>query len=124
MLNDLSTIIPVSGKSISARPELRPSGGESRAVVAEVLPVASGDALGEPARAKLERLAEAAAKELFPAREVAVESFYDESSGRYVHRIADSESGELLLQTPPDELLRFFASGREPYGAPLLEIDA
>lgn len=124
MLNTLPAIILASGASISARPELRPTGGEGRAVTSELQSVASDDALGELAGAKLERLAEMAANELFPDREVAVESFYDESSGRYVHRIADSESGELLLQTPPDELLRFFASGREPYGAPLLEIDA
>lgn len=77
-----------------------------------------------PPGTKLQRLVEAAARERFPGREVAVESFYDKDSGRYVHRIADSESGELLLQTPPDELLRFFASGREPYGQPLLDIDA
>ena len=124
MLNTLSAIIPSSGVSISARLEVLPTGGESRVVVAEARPVASGKALDELAGTKLDRLAEAAAKELVPGREVAVESFYDKSSGRYVHRIADSESGELLLLTPPDELLRFVASGRERYGAPLLKFDA
>ena len=124
MLNQLAPIIPASGSSISARSELRQTGGDSRALVAEARSIAPVAAPNELAEAKLDRLAEAAAKELFPGHEVAVESFYDKDSGRYVHRIADRESGELLLQTPPDELLRFFASGREPYGAPLLEIDA
>ena len=124
MLNELPAIIPASGTSFSARPELRPTDGESRVVAAEPRPSADALPLNEAAGAQLERLAEEAAKQLFPGREVAVESFYDKNSGRYVHRIADSESGELLLQTPPDELLRFFASGREPYGAPLVEIDA
>lgn len=124
MLNELPAMIPASGVSLSARPELRPTGGHSHAVKPKPLHSADALQLGEAAGAKLDRLAEEAAKQMFPGREVAVESFYDKSSGRYVHRIADSESGELLLQTPPDELLRFFASGREPYGEPLLEIDA
>ncbi len=85
---------------------------------------AAGKPEGEPLGRRLEQIVDQAARDLFPGREVAVQSFYDKDSGRYVHRIADSQSGELLLQTPPDELLRFFASGREPYGAPLLEIDA
>jgi uncharacterized FlaG/YvyC family protein len=124
MLNQLPPIIPASGASPAARPELRPTGGDSRALAAETRTMALATTHNELAGATLDRLAEAAAKELFPGHEVAVESFYDKGSGRYVHRIADRESGELLLQTPPDELLRFFASGREPYGAPLLEIDA
>lgn len=124
MLNQLPPIIPVSSASPAARPELRQTGDDSRALAVEMRTTAPGSAHDELAGAKLERLAQAAAKKLFPGHEVAVESFYDEGSGRYVHRIADRESGELLLQTPPDELLRFFASGREPYGAPLLEIDA
>ena len=102
------------------RPELRPIESESP----PVLQSAVGKPKGELAGARLERIVEQAARDLFPGREVAVQSFYDKDSGRYVHRIADSESGELLLQTPPDELLRFFASGREPFGQPLLAIDA
>jgi uncharacterized FlaG/YvyC family protein len=90
----------------------------------QAVQAAAGKPEAEPLGSRLEQIVDQAARDLFPGREVAVESFYDKASGRYVHRIADSESGELLLQTPPDELLRFFASGREPYGAPLLEIDA
>jgi uncharacterized FlaG/YvyC family protein len=120
MLNQLPPIVPSSGASASVRPDLRPIESESR----RLLQPAVGKPEGEPAGARLERIVEQAARDLFPGREVAVQSFYDKESGRYVHRIADGESGELLLQTPPDELLRFFASGREPFGQPLLEIDA
>jgi hypothetical protein len=116
--------MPASGASTAVRPELRSPGGESRPAAMQVQAQAVGHAPDGTVGGSLDQLVEQAARDLFPGREVAVESFYDEASGRYVHRIADSASGELLLQTPPDELLRFFASGREPYGAPLLEIDA
>jgi hypothetical protein len=124
MLNQLVPIMPASGASTAVRPELRSPGGESRPAAMQVQAQAVGHAPDGTVGGSLDQLVEQAARDLFPGREVAVESFYDEASGRYVHRIADSASGELLLQTPPDELLRFFASGREPYGAPLLEIDA
>ena len=124
MLNQLPLIVSSSGPASPVRPELRPTQTESRPVLQQAVQPAVGNPAGEPVGAKLERIVEQAARDLFPGREVAVQSFYDKDSGRYVHRIADNASGELLLQTPPDELLRFFASGREPYGAPLLEIDA
>jgi hypothetical protein len=117
-------MMPSSGPSAPIRPEIRPLEGESRPVLRQAVPTVVGKPAGDPAGSQLERLVEQAARDLFPGREVAVQSFYDEDSGRYVHRIADGQSGELLLQTPPDELLRFFASGREPYGAPLLQIEA
>jgi hypothetical protein len=118
MLNALTPMMPSA--AISARPELRL---EATASTPELRPSPPVLATGR-AEATLEGMVERAARDLFPGREVAVESFYDKGSGRYVHRIADRDSGELLLQTPPDELLRFFASGREPFGKPLLEIDA
>ena len=128
MLNQLPPIVVSTGATAPVRPELRSFGGESRPLLQNAVPglheAVPGKPAGETAGTKLERLVEQAARDLFPGREVAVESFFDEASGRYVHRIADGESGELLLQTPPDELLRFFASGREPYGQPLLDIDA
>jgi uncharacterized FlaG/YvyC family protein len=125
MLNQLPLIVSSSGPASPVRPDLRPTQSESRPMLQQAIqPPAVGNPAGEPVGAKLERIVEQAARDLFPGREVAVQSFYDKDSGRYVHRIADGESGELLLQTPPDELLRFFASGREPYGQPLLEIDA
>jgi uncharacterized FlaG/YvyC family protein len=124
MLNQLPPIVLSSGASASMRPEIRPIETESRPVLQAAVQPAVGKGADEPAAAKLERIVEQAARELFPGREVAVQSFFDKESGRFVHRIADGESGELLMQTPPDELLRFFASGREPYGQPLLDIDA
>jgi hypothetical protein len=124
MVNQLPPMMPSSGPSAPVRPEIRPLEDESRPVLRPAVPTVVGQPAGDPAGSQLERLVEQAARDLYPGREVAVQSFYDEDSGRYVHRIADGQSGELLLQTPPDELLRFFASGREPYGAPLLEIEA
>lgn len=124
MLNDLSPIMPLSGASSPVRPEPRPITSDSRPLLQQAVQAVEAKPKGEGVAGKLEQIVEQAARELFPGREVAVQSFFDKDSGRYVHRIADTQSGELLLQTPPDELLRFFASGREPYGEPLLEIDA
>ena len=124
MLNQLPPMMPSSGPASPVRPEPRPTLTESRPVLQQAVQPVVGNPAGERVGGKLEQIVEQAARELFPGREVAVQSFYDKDSGRFVHRIADGESGELLLQTPPDELLRFFASGREPYGTPLLEIDA
>ena len=124
MLNQLPPMMSSSGPASPVRPEPRPIESASRPVLQQGVQPVVGNPAGERVGGKLEQIVEQAARELFPGREVAVQSFYDKDSGRYVHRIADGASGELLLQTPPDELLRFFASGREPYGAPLLEIDA
>jgi uncharacterized FlaG/YvyC family protein len=124
MLNQLPPIVSSTGPAASVRPEPRPIESASRPVLQQAVQPVTGTPKAEASGSRLEQIVEQAARDLFPGREVAVQSFYDKDSGRYVHRIADNESGELLLQTPPDELLRFFASGREPYGAPLLEIDA
>jgi uncharacterized FlaG/YvyC family protein len=124
MLNQWPPIVSSSGPVSPVRPEPRPIETAGRPVLQTAVQPAIGKPVGQPAGSKLEQIVEQAARGLFPGREVAVQSFYDKDSGRFVHRIADGESGELLLQTPPDELLRFFASGREPFGQPLLEIDA
>lgn len=65
-----------------------------------------------------------AASALYGDREVEVSSFHDERTGRMVHRIADSNSGRVLMQTPSDELLRFYASSPAAAKGPLLAIDA
>ena len=124
MLYQLPPIVSSSGPASPVRPEPRPIETAIRPVLQTAVQPAIGKPEGEPASSKLEQIVEQAARDLFPGREVAVQSFFDKDSGRFVHRIADGASGELLLQTPPDELLRFFASGREPFGQPLLEIDA
>ena len=46
--------------------------------------------------------------------------FEHEASGRYVVKVGD---GRTLMQSPPDALLRFFASGRDTIN-PLVRIEA
>jgi uncharacterized FlaG/YvyC family protein len=60
---------------------------------------------------------------MFGGRDVSVESFYDEGSGRAVYRVADRVTGEVLVETPPEELLRFFASARERQSTPLVALE-
>ena len=65
-----------------------------------------------------------AAAGLFPDRSVQVTSFVDTDSGRSVYRVADRTTGEVLMQSPAEELLRFYASSRAVLERPLLAIDA
>lgn len=65
-----------------------------------------------------------AASALYGDREVDVASFHDESTGRMVHRITDRHSGRVLMQSPSEDLLRFYASTRASADRPLLAIDA
>lgn len=65
-----------------------------------------------------------AAQAHFPGRDVAMESYYDQSADRAVYRLSDRRTGEILFESPPEELLRFFASVREPPGAPLVTLEA
>ncbi len=116
MLNPMMPMIQSSG---SAAATGRIGQAPNAAAAVPAVPAAS-DAAGS----SLEKVVHEAARDLFPGREVAVESFYDKASGRFVHRIADSQSGEVLAQTPSDSLLRFFASGREAFGRPLLRLEA
>ena len=59
-----------------------------------------------------------------PDRDVSVDNRYDQATGRAVVRVADRRTGEVLFESPPEELLRFFASTREPPGAPLVTLEA
>ena len=54
--------------------------------------------------------AEAAFKALVSSTSLEISSFHDDATGRYVVRVADRLSGRVLIQTPPDDLLRFLAS--------------
>ncbi|MFP4359244.1 MAG: hypothetical protein ACLFTG_00980 [Alphaproteobacteria bacterium] len=65
----------------------------------------------DPAKA-----AEAVAKALSGSDHLDVRSFHDEGTGRFVTRVADKWSGRVLIQTPPEDLLRFLASA--PAGGP------
>jgi hypothetical protein len=77
-----------------------------------------------PSGSPLEVAATRAAGALYAGREVEVSSFHDEATGRMVHRIADPRSGRVLLQSPSEELLRFYASSRPDDASPLVAIDA
>jgi hypothetical protein len=77
----------------------------------------------EPSQA-LDRASRAAARALFPDRDVEVTSFQHEGTGRLVYRVADRASGQVLHQSPPDALLRFYASAREGQERPLLAVEA
>ncbi len=70
------------------------------------------------------KLVSAAAADRFPGREVAVDSYYDTSIGRPVYRVADRRTGEVLVASPQEQLLRFFAAMRAPPGAPLVVLQA
>jgi hypothetical protein len=73
---------------------------------------------GDPAAA-----ADAVARALARRDHLDVRSFHDDTTGRFVTRVSDRWSGRVLLQTPPDEILRFLASARED-GVPPTVIDA
>lgn len=77
----------------------------------------------EPVQA-LDRAAAAAARSMFKDHEVEVTSYHDDTSGRFVYRVADRLSGEVLLQSPPETLLRFFADTREALDKPLVTVHA
>lgn len=117
--------LPAASRPIEARPALPPAAGVGgpREVPSPSSDVAAPAALAgvpDPVRQAASRAAEA----LFGGREVEVDSFYDEGSGRAVFRVADRRTGEVLVETPPEELLRFFASSREPAGSPLVVLEA
>ena len=72
----------------------------------------------------VDRVAREAAQTMFRGRDLDVRGFLDSGSGRFVYRISDRESGEVLAQTPPDALLRFFASYQQQSAQPLVSVDA
>ena len=78
---------------------------------------------GLDAAQALNRAVEEAASTMFPGRDIQVKSHKDESSGRFVFRVADKQSGRVIHESPPEALLRFFASGRDPEGGPIVHVD-
>lgn len=103
--------------------------GESRAVASEISaaridpqrPVENKSLVA--ADQQIEEVVEKAASAMFKGREVEVNGFLHDDSGRFVYRISDKASGELLAQTPPDALLRFYAS-YQGLDQPLVSVDA
>ena len=65
-----------------------------------------------------------AAAVLGGGRPVTVEGFLDTESGRTVYRVADQRTGDVLYQSPPDELLRLYANLRDARQAPLVRVEA
>ena len=71
----------------------------------------------------VQQAAARAVRDLYREREVAVQSYRDEGTGRLVYRVTDQRTGELLVQSPPDELLRFWAASQAgDGGTPLLDV--
>lgn len=125
MLTELNPLTaPPAARAITSGPtELRPVAvagvGATRAVAADPL---TRQAV-EPSQV-LDRASRAAARAMFKEREVEITSFLDEGTGRTVYRVADRSSGEVLHQSPPDALLRFFASSRAALDQPLVAVEA
>jgi hypothetical protein len=125
MLNDLLPVTSALPGQLAILAEPKPAPGV--AARAGSASASSGNTgaprLIEPSQA-LDRASRAAARAMFERRDVEVTSFFDEGTGRTVYRVADRASGEVLLQSPPDALLRFFASARAAMAKPLVAIEA
>ncbi len=120
MLGDIATSYPTT-------PPYRASPRPPAPSLAAPRPDAAGPPTSPEAGGRAATILEQAVKRvagvLFDGRLIEVRSFRDEASGRVVYRVADRASGEVLIQAPPQALLRFFASLREALG-PLVEIEA
>lgn len=124
MLNELLSIatslparsVPTGGADV--RPTVQQAAG-----VGASQPVPDAHSAVAPTEA-LDRASRAAARAMFPGRDVEVTSFRDEGSNRLVYRVADRETGRVLVQSPPDALLRFYASARAAMAEPLVAVEA
>jgi hypothetical protein len=126
MMNDLLTVsstLPARSIPLGAT-ESRPAAQAARPGAAPLAPnVRPTGSVVDPGEV-LDRASRAAARAMFPNREVDVTSFRDEGSDRIVYRVADRETGRVLVQSPPDALLRFYASARQALAEPLLALEA
>ncbi len=120
MVMDLSIQPPAAQGAVAAA---RASGSAAAARQPSASTLAARPAGDADAGSTLHAAAKLAASALYADRDVEVSSFHDEATGRMVHRIADQRSGQVLMQTPSEELLRFYASSRGA-ASPLLAIDA
>lgn len=91
---------------------VRPAG-----VPALASPAPKAAAAAQAAERTLERAVPEAAQAMFPDRAVDVSTFFDEASGRHVYRVADRLNGEVLVQQPAEELLRFYREARDGTGS-------
>ena len=120
-LNPLAAAAPV--RAAASPPEPRPASPDGTAVVPAVAANPLTRTAVEPSQL-LDRASRAAARAMFQDREVEITSFLDEGTGRTVYRVADRSSGEVLHQSPPDALLRFFATTRAALNGPLVAVEA
>lgn len=118
MVMDLSIQPPAARGAVAAARASGPVAAAARQPIAPPQPAGEADP-GVTLHAALQRAASA----LYADRDIEVSSFHDETTGRMVHRIADQRSGQVLMQTPSEELLRFYASSRAAT-SPLVAIDA
>lgn len=130
---ELQSSMPAAIRTSQAVPPPRTEpivGGEAVPQRAAALPPAvktsvepqakvSGNQSGEQ---QVDQAAQKAAELMFSNKEVEVRGFRDDGSGRFVYRISDKTSGQILTQTPPDALLRFYAS-YEGVSKPLVSVD-
>jgi len=129
MSKDLSATLPrpVAAPDLQTRVDMR---AIERRPQRDTAPVADGAQVAQATASRngeservLEKVVTRLAENVYPDRQIEVNNFVDEGSGRIVFRVADKESGQVLHQSPPDELLRFFASGRHPASRPLVYLD-
>ena len=97
-LAPVATLRAVGGIATGARNE--PSGGRGM----------ERGAASAPTLALLLRQAGDAA---FPGQAVDVVTFHDAESGHDVCRVTDRDTGAVLAQMPPDELLRLYVGARD-----------
>ena len=125
MLNDVTSVGTASRIAVAGSGDLR---GATAATVSPPAPTPPAALLPIPHSVEptqvLDRASRAAARAMFQDRDVEVTSFHDELAGRVVYQVADRASGEVLMQSPPDALLRFFASTREALAQHLVELEA
>lgn len=104
----------------SAGPELRPAPPPMAPKV--LVPVAGGTT--SEGSSPLVDAVQSAGRGLFADREIETASFFDEATSRHVFRIADKFTGEILMQSPPEAILRLWADLRRPETAPLVAVTA
>lgn len=126
LTRDLGPVEPVAAVN-RRRPEAQPrdetgvgaADSLRQAGAADPAPAASGDPeVGQDATGALERKLEGILKEVlgsdFTSRRLSIAQ--DEATGRFVYRVIDINTGEVLRQYPPDEILRIVARIREAEG--------
>lgn len=98
---------PAAGLGSAPPPAAQPRPAAPTATARPVPPVGAAERTG-----RLDEQVAAAAAAAFRGRELAVETRHDEATGRFVVRVRDRVSGEVVAQLPPEDLLRFWAASR------------